>query len=548
MDLDAPATANERRPSRWGVFAHAPFAVIWSVSTIGLIGIAMNDTASGWLMTSLSADPFSVSLVQVATSLPMFLFTLPAGALADIIDARRFLIINSIAIAALMTAFASLVFLNLATPVSLLVTTFVLSGAWALNAPAWLSIIPLLVPNQELDGAIAANSIGYNVSRAVGPALGGLAIAVLGLSAPFWIFAAANLVAIAGLLWWREPRRSAESLPAERLTSAVRTGLRHAANNPHLRATLVRTVAIYPFASAYLALLPLIARRQMVQGPALYGVLLCAISIGAIGGAFALTPLKHRLGPDRVVAVGTIGTALALVLFGLAREPAIALCASVIAGASWIVVLATLYVSAQDALPDWVRGRGLAIFLTVIFGATTFSSAIWGELAALAGLPAAQFAAAAGAILAVPLTWRWKLQTGAAVDMTPSKHWRVRPSGLEIGNEQGPVLVTVEYRIDAKNRSEFLDTLEEIGHERKRDGAFAWRVFEDTANPDRFVEAFLIDSWLELKHLRERVTVADRMIEDHVHDLLTQVPHVEFLVAPERRRGSRAQRAPRAGS
>ena len=169
-------------------------------------------------------------------------------------------------------------------------------------------------------------------------------------------------------------------MPAERLTSAVRTGFRHAANNPHLRATLIRTVAIYPFASAYLALLPLIARRQMAQGPEFYGILLCAISIGAIGGSFAISGSSIGSGPDRVVAVGTIGIAVALVLFGLAREPAIALCASVVAGASWIVVLATLYVSAQFALPDWVRGRGLAIFLTVIFGATTFSSAVWGKL------------------------------------------------------------------------------------------------------------------------------------------------------------------------
>ncbi len=548
MGANSSATSKAPSASPWGAFGHLPFAVIWVVSTISLIGIAMYDTASGWLMTTLNADPLAVSSVQVATNLPMFLFTLPAGALADIIDARRFLIIVSTGIVALIAMFAALVSLDLATPFSLLATTFVLSGAWALNAPAWLSIIPLLVPKQELDSAIAANSISYNISRAVGPALGGIAIAALGLSAPFWIFASANLVAIAGLLWWREPRKSAESLPAERLASAVRTGLRHAANNPHLRATLVRTVAIYPFASAYLALLPLIARRQMVEGPALYGALLCAISIGAIGGAFALKSLKNKLGPDRVVVVGTIGTALALVLFGLAREPVTALCASVVAGASWIVVLATLYVSAQDALPDWVRGRGLAIFLTVIFGATTFSSAIWGELATLAGLPAAQFSAAVGAILAIPLTWRWKLQTGAAVDMTPSKHWQARPSGLEIANEQGPVLVTVEYRVDAKNRGEFLDVLEEVGHERKRDGAFAWRVFEDAANHDRFVEAFLIDSWLELKHLRERVTVADRMIEDHVHELLSEAPRVEFLVATERRRRSRTPRAPRAGS
>lgn len=548
MDPNTPATANEPRPSRLGVFDHAPFAVIWTVSTIALIGIAMSDTASGWLMTSLSVDPFSVSMVQVATSLPMFLFTVPAGALADIIDARRFLIINSIAIAALMAAFGSLVFLNLATPVSLLVTTFLLSGAWALNAPAWLAIMPLLVPKQELDGAIAANSIGYNISRAVGPALGGIVIVALGLAAPFWMFAAANLVAIAGLLWWREPGKSGESLPAERLTSAIRTGVRHAANNPHLRATLVRTVAIYPFASAYLALLPLIARRQIVQGPALYGLLLCAISVGAIGGAFALKSLKHRLGPDRVVAVGTIATAVALVLFGLAREPVIALCASVIAGASWIVVLSTLYVSAQDALPDWVRGRGLAIFLTVIFGSTTFSSAIWGGLAALAGLPAAQFAAAIGAIVAIPLTWRWKLQTGAVLDLTPAMHWQVPKFGWKIENDQGPILVTVEYRVDPNSRAEFLDALDEVGHERKRDGAFAWRVFEDAANQGRFVEAFLIDSWLEYLHLRQRVTKADRIVEDQVRRLLTEAPRVERLVASERRRGSRAPRPPRRGS
>ena len=340
MDANSSATSKEPDASPWGAFGRLPFAAIWIASTIALIGIAMYDTASGWLMTTLDADPLAVSSVQVATSLPMFLFTLPAGALADIIDARRFLIIVSTAIAALMAIFGTLVSLDLATPFSLLLTTFLLSAAWALNAPAWLSIMPLLVPRSELDGAIAAGSIGYNISRVVGPALGGLAIVSLGMAAPFWAFAASNVAAIAALVWWRSPRRSAESLPAERLTSAVRTGFRHAANNQHLRATMVRTVAIYPFASAYLALLPLIARRQIGQGPEFYGVLLCAISAGAIVGSFAIKRLKDRLGPDRVVALGSIGTAIALVLFGLAREPLIALCACFLAGASWIVVLA----------------------------------------------------------------------------------------------------------------------------------------------------------------------------------------------------------------
>jgi len=336
-------------------------------------------------------------------------------------------------------------------------------------------------------------------------------------------------------------------LPAERLTSAVRTGFRHAANNQHLRATLVRTVAIYPFASAYLALLPLIARRQIGQGPEFYGVLLCAISAGAIAGAFAIRRLKDKLGPDRVVALGSIGIAIALVLFGLAREPLIALCASVLAGASWIVVLASLYVSAQFALPDWVRGRGLAIFLTVIFGSMTVGSAVWGKIAAMAGLPMAQFIAAAGAILAIPLTWRWKLQTGAGLDLTPSMHWQPPNFTRKVENDQGPVMVSVEYRVEAKNRSEFLGLLDELGHERKRDGGFAWGIFEDAVDEGRYVETFLIESWLELRHLRERVTNADRMLEDRVRGLLTDVPHVTLLIAAERRGGSRKWHALRSG-
>jgi hypothetical protein len=195
-----------------------------------------------------------------------------------------------------------------------------------------------------------------------------------------------------------------------------------------------------------------------------------------------------------------------------------------------------------------VRGRGLAIFLTAIFGATTVGSAVWGKVAAMAGLPTAQFIAAAGAILAIPLTWSWKLQTGAALDLTPSMHWQTPTFAHKVENDQGPVMVSVEYRVDAKNRSEFLGVVDELGHERKRDGAYAWGIFEDTIVEGRFVEAFLIESWLELRHLRQRVTNADRMLEERVHGLLSGAPQVSFLVAAERRRGSRKRRAARTGS
>jgi predicted MFS family arabinose efflux permease len=535
------STPIEPTPGLWGAFSHPAFAAIWIASTVALTGIAISDTASGWLMTSLNADPTAVSMVQVAANLPMFLFTLPAGALADIFDPRRFLLAIETIITVLIAVFATLVSLRLATPGLLLLNTFLLSAAWSLAAPAWLSITPLLVPRRDLDNATAANNIGYNISRAVGPALGGVAIAGVGIAAPFWIFAACNATAIAALLWWRSPRKGTESLPAERLMSAIRTGVRHAANNRHLGATIMRAMAFFPFASAYWALLPLVARRQIVQGPELYGLLLGAISVGAIAGAFALDGLKRRLGLDRAAAAAALSAASALVLFGLARDPIVALCASLVAGASWIVVLANLYVSAQEALPNWVRVRGLAIFLTAIFGATTVGSAVWGQIAAAAGLPMAYFAAAAGAVLAIPLTWRWKIQTGAGLDLSPSLHRPVPKLAHRVANDKGQVLVTVEYRVNSAGRREFLAAPHELGHERRRDGGYAWGIFEDAADPGRFVETFRIESWLELLHLRERVTNADRLLEDQIRRLLANPPKVTLLIAAECSRSRRVR-------
>ncbi|WP_158818260.1 MFS transporter [Methylocapsa sp. S129] len=532
-DQNLSATPAELAPSRWGAFGHAAFTIIWTASIVSNIGTAMFDTGSAWLMTSLNADPMAVSLVQAASRLPIFLFVLPAGALADVIDSRRFLIIVEIAIAILTAVFATVVSLGLATPTSLLATTFLLSAGLSLTAPAWLSITPFLVTRPELDAASAANSVGYNIARAVGPALGGLAIAGLGVAAPFWIACLGDLAMIAALLWWRSPQKSAGSLPAERLTSAVRTGLRYAANSGHLRATFMRALAFFPFAAAYWALLPLVARRQMIEGPEFYGLLLGAIGAGAIGGSIALNWLKAKLGPDRVVASGTLATAFALVLFGLARDPITALCACLVAGASWTIVLASLYVSAQVALPDWVRARGLAILLTVVYGAMTVGSAAWGHIAGLEGLQIAHFAAAAGALLAIPLTWRWKLQTAAEIDLTPSLHWQAPPGTQRVDDDRGPVLVTIEYRLESQNRDEFLSVLDELGQERKRDGAYAWNVFEDAADRGRFLETFLIQSWLELMHARERVTNADRMLEEQVRRLLKEPAHVTLLVAPE---------------
>jgi len=534
-------------PSRaWlGAFAHPAFAVVWLASASALIGVAMYDATSGWLMTTLDPHPLAVSLLHAAANLPMFLITLPAGAIADIFDPRRLIVAVSCAIAVFIAMFAGAVYLGVETPALLLLMTFLLSAALSLNSPAWLSILPSLVPKDDLAGAIAANGVVYNVSRTVGPALGGFAIVNLGASAPLWAFAATNALVVAALIWRRPKGRKAADLPAERLIGAVRAGVRHAINNRFLRATLMRTLAVYPFAAAYWGLLPLISRHSG-GGAERYGLLLSMVSAGTVFGSLAQRYMRERVNLDWMVAIGTIATAAALLMFAGAPSFPILLGACFLAGAAWVIVLTSLYVSAQNVLPDWVRGRGLAVFLTVIFGAMTVGSASWGKVAAQIGLGQALVFAAIGILAAIPITWPWSLQRGESVDVTPSLHWREPNAAADIAGDRGPVLVKIGYRIDTKDRAAFLRAMGELGEERRGDGAFAWGIFEHMTEFGRFEEGYLIESWLELMRMRERVTVDDLMLEEEIRQMLLEPPHIEFFVASERnplRRGLRETEA-----
>ncbi len=507
---------------------------MWIATVVANTGTWIYNAAAGWLMTTYDSNPLIVSLVQVATSLPMFLFAMPAGALADIVDKRRFVVLLEIFTTVVSACFALLVTLNLANAASLLLFMFLIGALGALESPAWQAIVPLLVPKTELGAAVAANSVGFNVSRAIGPAFAGIIIGVLGMAAPFWLDAVSNAGVIGVLLWWKPARSRTKALPSERVMAAIGTGFRYARNNLLLRATLGRAAAFFLFASAYWAVLPLIARKQIAGGPELYGLLLAAIGAGAVGGAFALPALKQKFGADRLVAAAAFGTAAALLLFGLARSPFLGIIASLIAGCAWIAGVASLNVSAQLSLPEWVRGRGLAVYGTVFFGTMAMGSAVWGEVATIAGLPLTLFVSAAGAVLTIPLSWRWKLVANDTLDLTPSMHWPEPVVTGEVETDAGPVMVTVEYRIDLKNRNAFLRALRKLERERKRDGAYAWAVFQDTAVPERFVETFFVEFWLE--HLRQhrRVTNADRILQEVVEGYHTgKEPITTHYVAAE---------------
>jgi MFS family permease len=521
--------------SAWAPFNYKAFAVIWTATVVSNIGGWMYSAAAGWLMTDLTTDPFVVSLVLVANTLPMLMFSVPAGALTDIVDRRKLLIAGEAANTILAAIFAVMVWSNHVSPTSLLFFMFLIGVFATLTSPGWSAVTPALVPKDVLPAAISANSVGVNVSRAIGPALAGAIIGPFGIAAPFVVDAVSNLGVNAAIVWWREPKKALSGLPVERFGSAIRLGFRYARNNPPLRSTLVRCVGFMLFASSYWALLPLLARSQIHGGPQIYGILLGAIGLGAVCGSFAMPKWNERLGPDRLVAIASIGTAIALVLFGLAREPFVALAACIIAGVSWIAAIATLNVSAQVALPDWVRGRGLAIYITVLFGSMTLGSVLWGEIATLAGLPLAHFAAAAGLLLAIPLSWRWKLKRGAELDLTPSMSWPqpIVSADVAVDANDGPVLVTVEYRLAGENNREpFFARLESLRHERLRDGAFAWGIFEDTAQRGRFLETFEVYSWAEHLRQHERVTHFDEVVEGHIRALLAGEPIVTHFIAP----------------
>lgn len=532
---EATAKQAARGSSAWSPFRYSAFAVLWTATVVSNIGTWMHDVASGWLMTSLAPSPVMVALVQAATTAPIFLFALPAGALADLVDRRWLLVVMAAFLCAVASTLAALTFLGRVDAWTLLAFTFLSGAGAAFVAPAWQAVVPQLVPRTELQPAVALNSVGINISRAIGPALAGLIIASLGIAWPYLINAASYLFVIGALLWWTPPARPKSDLPVERFWSAIRSGLRYVGASAPMRATLLRAAAFFLFASAYWALLPLIVRQQLGGGPGLYGTMLGAVGVGAVAGALFLPRLKKLLSPDMVVAVGTAGTCLTLLVFALINVPEAAVTVSFIAGASWIAVLSSLNVSAQLALPDWVRARGLSVFITVFFGSMTLGSMAWGQTASLVGIAPALVAAAVGAGIAALISWPFKLGAGEGLDLAPSLHWPAPLAASDLAYDRGPVMVTIEYRVTPVNLAAFIETINELRAARRRDGAYAWGLFEDAAEPGRFMEYFMEESWAAHLRHHERVTGADREIQERVRALHAgpEAPVVSHYLVPE---------------
>jgi MFS family permease len=479
----------------------------------------MQTVGAQWLIVSLGGTALTVSLVQTATTLPTFLIGLPAGALGDIFDRRKIMIGAQgfmLVCAAVLGVLTVMDRIEIATVLAL---TFGIGLGSAVLRPSWQAVQPELVDRDEIPQAAALNGVSMNMARAVGPAIGGVVVATINAGAVF-IANAASFVGVMGVLgWWkRAPQESA--LGAEHVTHAIETGVRYVRHSPRLRAVLTRTLSFCLFSSALWALLPVVAHDRLDMGSGGYGLLLGAVGVGAVAGAFVLAEARARWSADHVVATATLAFVLVALTLAWSRSIPLVAAALVVGGLSWIAVLSSLNASAQVALPAWVRARGMATYLLVFQGGQAAGSIAWGTLATHTSTSVALSVVSGGMAAGLALSSRrHKLATSMALDMTPVSTWSEPDLSVE-PDPHRPVLITIEYRVPEENHERFRDEMQRMGRSRRRTGAERWSLYQDAHDPNRFVENFLVGSWEEhIRQLSERQTAADIGIQQRVLSL-----------------------------
>jgi len=507
--------------SPWSPLQTALFRSLWIATIVSNIGTWMQDVGAGWLMTSLSSSPAMVALVEAADSFPVMLLALQAGALADIVDRRRLLIAIQVYLLIVAGALGILTLLELTTAWMLLGFTFVLGIGAAMMLPAWGAIVPELVPANQMPAAVALNSVAINASRAVGPAIAGVLVAAVGPWLVFLINALSYIGILAVLLRWRREHHKS-TLPAERFLTAIRVGMRFVMHTRGLQVVLIRGGAFFVFASATWSLFPLIVRQELGRGPEIYGLLLTCIGVGAVVGAMLLPRLRAKFSRDVVVAGASALYALAALALAYVQNIGLLAIAMLATGAAWISILSALQVTAQMTLPAWVRARGLAAFVVVFMGGMALGSVLWGQVATRIGIPPALTTAALGMVVAIGLTWRFKLGQHEILDFTPTLDWAA-PIVAEVPEpDSGPVMVTIEYRVRPDKRTEFVSEMHAVREMRRRNGAYFWELFHDSADPSRYIECFMDESWLEHLRQHERASVADAAIRQRAKQYMVE--------------------------
>jgi MFS family permease len=514
------------------------FRALLLASLISNVGDWMEDVGETWLMTSLHGTPLMVALVQSSASLPVFLVALPAGALADIVDRRRLLLVTQCWTGMVAALLGGLTLTHHIGAWGLLACTSAMGIGSAVGSPAWQAVMSDVVPRRELPRAMMLNGVAFNIARIGGPALGGLVVARAGPGATFVLNALTFVVvAVALVRWKRAPR--ATLLPAERLWSGVRTGLRYVREAPTLQTILVRTFAVLVSASALWALLPSLVNRTLGGSPYDYGFLLTALGAGAVASSALVARVRERYGADAVLIPATLLLAAALGGLSVASSVPWAACATFVSGGAWLAVLSISSAAVQKSSAEWVRARALAVYLLATEGAMAIGSIAWGWLATRTSIRLSLGIAAGGIAASSIVAIVRRLHNLDVIDRSPGAKHPLADAPKGVDRESTPTVVEVEYRVAASQRGEFREALETLGRSRRRTGAALWMLTEDSEDASRFVELFVVESWNEHHRQHERWTKADEETWARVHSLLApgtepKISHLLEVEAGER--------------
>ena len=496
----------------WAPLKHPVFRSLWIATVISNLGTAMQGVGAAWMLVELQAGPTLIALLQTASSLPIFLLGLPAGVLADLVDRRRLLIVANVWMIIVGIVLAAGVYFSLIGAHALIFLTFALGLGAALSAPAFQAIVPELAAGPLLAPAVSLNSLGVNIARTIGPALGGLMAAATGPEGVFILNALSTVAVVLALLCWRRVEQS-HGLPAEHFFAALRASARYLGAAPHLKAIFWRTVLFFTFASAPWALLPVLADERWGLGPGGYGTLLGLLGAGSIVGALQLTRLKSRLGASGLVVWSTGACGATMICLAATDQAAIAMALLPVFGLGWICSLTMLNVSAQGLAAPWVRARVLAMFVVALMGAMALGGVVWGAVAESLGAPAAVAIGGVGLLMNLAMTRLMPVVDTGTVDLGPAAS--IDPCLTATARaDTGHVLVCVDYLVLSENQAAFADAMRRLANSRRRTGAISWRLWQYDDDPQRFQESFIVESWTDYLRQQRRRTSTDQSIEE----------------------------------
>jgi MFS family permease len=507
-----PEATSLERPSAWAPLQKPTFRMLWLVWLTANVTMWMNDVAAAWVMTTLTTSATLIALVQTASSLPVFLLGLPSGALADILDRRRYFIATQFWVAVNAAILFAVTASGALNATLLLLLVFGNGIGLAMRWPVFAAIIPELVSRPQLPAALALNGVAMNLSRVVGPLLAGVIIASFGSEYVFGLnFALSIGAGLALMRWQRESKPSV--LPGERFLGAMRLGWQYVRESQRMKDAIIRTAAFFMNATALLALLPLEAKRLGDGGATTYSVLLASMGFGAVVAATQLPRLRPRWNRDQLAVSGSVIQAIATAAVALSPTIWTASPAMFVAGVAWIVVANSVTVAAQLSLPDWVRARGMSIYQMAIMGSGALGAVIWGRIAEWSTVPTSLLCAAAAMIVGLLFTRGRPLEGPAEEDHTPTHPFAEPVPSRELELDEGPVMVTLEYQIDPARVPEFISIMAESRGARLRQGAVSWGLFEDVQQPGRFVEYFACDTWADYLRRFDRFTAMDQRLQ-----------------------------------